>query len=109
MNKNITSLAKVFKALSDENRIKILWFIHKKQCRCKGDQCEYRDETCIKDLSRLLNITIPTISHHIKELINANLITTKKEGRWLYCKINHKAFEKTCSFLSRLSNNKLKL
>ncbi len=106
MSKNITGLSKIFKALSDKNRVKILSFIYEKECKCESNQCEYRNETCIKELSKLLNITIPTISHHIKELINANLITTKKEGRWVYCKINKKALEKACIFLCNLSNIK---
>jgi ArsR family transcriptional regulator, arsenate/arsenite/antimonite-responsive transcriptional repressor len=34
------------------------------------------------------NIGAPTISHHIKELANANLITTEKRGKFLICKVN---------------------
>lgn len=103
MTKNITGLAKIFKALSDESRVKILFYIYKKECKCKSNQCEYQNETCIKDLSKLLNLTLPTISHHIKELLNANLITTKKEGRWVYCKISQRTFEKASIFLNALS------
>jgi len=100
MNKNIKNLAKIFKALSDENRLKILSSVYAKECKCNDGQFSCRNETCIKDLSKLLDITIPTISHHIKELVNANLIITEKEGKWVYCKINQKAFLKTCTFLN---------
>jgi DNA-binding transcriptional ArsR family regulator len=106
MNKDISSLAKIFKALTDENRLKILLFVYKKECKCADSQPSCQNETCIKDLSKLLNITTPTISHHIKELVNAGLIITKKEGKWVYCKINQKAFEKACNFLSKFLNNK---
>ena len=106
MNKNIPNLAKVFRALSDKNRLKILLFVYKKECECKDSQPSFKNEACIKDLSKLLNITTPTISHHIKELVNAGLIITKREGKWVYCKINKKEFEKACIFLSKFLNNK---
>lgn len=106
MNKNIPNLAKIFKALADESRLKILLFVYKKECKCKDNQLSCKNETCIKDLSKLLNITTPTISHHIKELVNVGLIITRKEGKWVYCRINRKVFERACGFLSKLLNNK---
>lgn len=105
MEKSITSLTKIFKALSDEKRLKILLFIYNKECRCEDEKLSCQNETCIKDLTELLNITPPTISHHIKELVNAGLIITKKEGKWVYCRINIKVFEKVHSFISKFSNN----
>lgn len=101
MRKNDKNLANAFKALSDKNRLKILLFIRKQECKCEENKFFCRNETCIKDLSKSLNITIPTISHHIKELVNAGFIMTKKEGRWVYCKINQKSFQKTHGFLNK--------
>lgn len=100
MNKKTENLAKIFKTLTDENRLKILLFIHRKECVCKEEKFSCRNKTCIKDLSRLLNVTTPTISHHIKELVNAGLITTKKEGKWVYCKISQETFQKISNFLN---------
>ncbi|MFO7928134.1 MAG: metalloregulator ArsR/SmtB family transcription factor [Candidatus Humimicrobiaceae bacterium] len=106
MEKSIISLTKIFKALSDEKRLKILLFIYNKGCKCEDEKLSCQNETCIKDLTKLLNITPPTISHHIKELVNAGLIITKKEGKWVYCRINIKVFEKVHGFISKFSNNK---
>lgn len=103
MSKNTKNLAKIFKTLADENRLKILLFVYNQECKCEENKLSCRNETCITDLSKSLSITIPTISHHIKELVNAGLITTKKDGRWVYCKINQKSFQKTCSFLHKFS------
>jgi len=103
MDKNTNNLAKIFKALSDENRLKILLSIYKNECKCIEYELSCRDETCIKDLSKSLKITTPTISHHIKELVNASLIITKKDGRWVYCEINQKTFQKICNFLNNFS------
>lgn len=100
MDRKTASLVKIFKALSDGNRIKILSLIHRGEFKCKcSDKKEFQTETCIKDLSHYLNISIPTISHHVKELVNAGLITTKKDGKWLYCRIDKKGISKAIEFL----------
>lgn len=70
-----------FKALADKNRLKILLFIYEQECKCGENKFSCQNETCIKDLSEQLDITMPTISHHIKELVKTGLITTKKEGK----------------------------
>ncbi len=101
MNENTKDLTKIFKALGDENRLKILSLIYTKECKCNEGKISCLTETCIKDLSKLLDITTPTISHHIKELVNAGLIVTKKDGRWVYCKINQKTFLKIYNFLHK--------
>lgn len=104
MNNNQTALIRIFKALSDENRLTILSLIYKNEARCRCDKKEEcLDETCIKNLSDSLSISLPTTSHHIKELVNAGLITTKKKGRWVYCQINRKVFAQACEFLNRFS------
>lgn len=103
MNKKTENLAKIFKSLADENRLKILLFIHRKECMCNDGKFSCRNETCIKDLSNLLDITIPTISHHIKALVTAGLITTNRKGKWVYCKINQNTFQKINHFLNNFN------
>lgn len=109
MGKKLTNLALLFKTLSDENRLKIIGFVHKRNLRCvlntKG-QCE--DQTCIKDLTKNLDISLPTVSHHVKELVNAGLLTIKKQGRWSYLTINPQRFKEILDFLSLFNNLKLK-
>jgi len=39
-------------------------------------------------LTRKLNVGAPTVSHHVKELVNAELIRTHKDGKQLICSIN---------------------
>ncbi len=101
MNTILTNLTILSKALSDENRLKILLQVHKENLKCmlnKKGQCE--DQTCINDLNKKLNISLPTVSHHVKELVNAGLLTTKKQGRWSYLQINPKRFKELATFLS---------
>ncbi|MDH4330398.1 MAG: metalloregulator ArsR/SmtB family transcription factor [Candidatus Moranbacteria bacterium] len=103
IDKKNEKLDEIFKALADKNRLKILLFIHKQECRCRKNELSCQNEACIKDLAGLLGVTMPTISHHIKELVNAHLITTKKEGRWVYCKINKESFKEVSDFFNGLT------
>jgi ArsR family transcriptional regulator len=92
---------KIFKALSDENRIKILGYIQTKCTERCEDSCE-PDGACASDLAELLGITPATVSHHIKELVDSGLITRHKQGRWVYCTLNDEAFSQAMAFLSKL-------
>jgi len=103
MKKRLESLSKIFSALSSRSRLGILWYIYDKQRRCKGKVLRCRDGACIKDLAKSLNVSVPTVSHHIKELVSAGLVTTEKKGKWVYCEINKKAFEEAVGFLNRWS------
>ncbi len=64
-------LAALFKALGDENRIRILKLLH------SGEKCACR-------LLEELNISQPTLSHHMKILCDAGIVTGRKEGKWIY-------------------------
>jgi len=101
MNKKLKKLSWFFKALSDENRLKILVYVQKRDLKCrlnKEGKCE--DQACIKGLHKHLKITLPTVSHHVKELSTAGLIVTKKQGRWSYLRINPEYFKKINTFIS---------
>lgn len=65
----------LFKALSDETRLKIMNMLKQKEL-CG---CTILDE---------LNITQPTLSHHMKLLLDLDLITCRKEGKWCHYNIN---------------------
>ena len=65
------SMALVFKALSDENRIRILKLLRNgEKCACK--------------LLEELNISQPTLSHHMKILCGSGLVTGRREGKWTH-------------------------
>ncbi len=61
---------KVMKALSDPNRVKILKMLqHKVMCVC--------------EIKAALRIAQPTVSNHLKMLVDAGLVTFQKEGLWV--------------------------
>ena len=77
-------MAKVFKALSNPNRLELYLQIVKKQDTSYKTNCD----CLISDIAESINIGAPTISHHLKELTNAELIFTEKKGRYLVARVN---------------------
>ena len=63
--------AKLFKALSDENRLQILAQLN-------------NEEKCACVLLEKLAISQPTLSHHMRILAEARLVECRKEGKWMY-------------------------
>lgn len=88
-------LAKIFKALSNENRLEI----YKEIAKLENVDYEQKCECSISELLSCLKIGAPTISHHLKELSNANLITTEKNGKFLMAHINKETLEKIRGFI----------
>ncbi|GAA2657373.1 metalloregulator ArsR/SmtB family transcription factor [Streptomyces lunalinharesii] len=69
-----TELAKVFKALGDPVRLRLLSMI---ASRAGG-------EVCVCDLTPAFDLSQPTISHHLKLLRQAGLIDCERRGTWVY-------------------------
>lgn len=78
-------MSKIFKALSNENRLELFLEILKVHEPCFETEC---NECMITDIMDTLNIGAPTVSHHMKELSNAGLVTTERKGKFLAAKIN---------------------
>lgn len=89
-------LAKIFKALSNENRLEIYLQI----VRSNEKEFDAKCECFISDIIDKLNIGAPTISHHLKELSNAKLIFTEKRGKFLVAKVNEELLNELCSVLT---------
>ncbi|MEE1752852.1 ArsR/SmtB family transcription factor [Streptomyces sp. SP18CS02] len=72
-----TGLAKVFKALGDPVRLRLLSMI---ASRAGG-------EICVCDLTPAFGLSQPTISHHLKQLRLAGLIGSERRGTWVYYRL----------------------
>lgn len=76
-------ITKALKALSHPNRFKLFIEIS------RVSQNTYEKEECfVYHIMEKLNIGAPTISHHLKELSNADLITTERKGKFIVARIN---------------------
>ena len=71
----MNNLTPVFKALSDETRLRIL--------RLLKDR-----ELCVCDIADTLSMTQPNISFHLGMLKEAGLIQDRKNGRWIHYSLN---------------------
>lgn len=67
-------LARVFKALGDPTRVKLFSLIAASQS----------GEMCVCDLTAPVKLSQPTVSHHMKILVDAGLVTREQRGRWAY-------------------------
>lgn len=82
---------KVFKALGDENRLRILEMLRGAE-RCA---CMLLDE---------MHISQPTLSHHMKILCDVNLVIGRKEGKWMHYQLNIAEFQKIAVFLQEITD-----
>lgn len=87
----LKQIEKISKALGDSNRLKILKAIQSKEGRL--------DCTVIVSL---LNLAQPSISHHIKKLLEAELIDSHKEGRFYSYSLNKEVFNNYLNTLKKL-------
>lgn len=89
------SLAKMFKALSNPNRLRLFTEIFEARGRYEGG-----GRGCfLNSIMDRLNIQAPTVSHHLKELVEAGLVHTDREGKFVTCSVNPKAIEQLRAFL----------
>ncbi|RII43811.1 ArsR family transcriptional regulator [Galactobacter valiniphilus] len=77
------TLAAKFKALADPNRLKILSIV----------SSSAGDEACVCDIQEPLNLGQPTVSHHLKILVDAGLLSREKRGVWAYYSVVPGALE----------------
>lgn len=92
----LSKLAKIFKALSNEQRLKIFSMLYKLG---KTDVCCIAVEKGFTKACEKIDISRSTISHHFKELENAGLILCSRCGQSISCKINEDALEIIRNFL----------
>ena len=74
----LNSEAKIFKALSDVNRLKIVQLLKE-------------GELCACELTLALSNSQSTVSHHLSVLKNAGLIKERNEGKWSYFRLSEGA------------------
>ena len=76
---NKMDVALICKALSDSNRLEIV------QMLSEGEKCGCK-------LLERFEITQPTLSHHMKTLVESGMVNDRKEGKWHYYSLNTETF-----------------
>lgn len=89
-------LAKAFKALSNPNRLQIYLEIMQRRQMDSKEVCG----CALTDFINSLNVGAPTVSHHIKELVNANLIRVERNGKFITCFLNETVCDQLQDFFA---------
>lgn len=63
--------ADILKLLGDASRIRIFWIL----CHC---------ETCVTNLSAMVKMSSPAVSHHLRQLKAAGLVSARRDGKEMY-------------------------
>jgi ArsR family transcriptional regulator len=89
--------AVMFKALADPVRLRVLSAI---AARAGG-------EACVCDVSDGLDVTQPTISHHLKVLREAGLVTSERRASWVYYRVVPRALDRLSLVLGRYAGSEV--
>lgn len=91
MEQSNQTMARVFKAMGDENRLTILSLLQKgERCACK--------------LQEALQISQPTLSHHMRILVDAGLVSSRKEGKWIHYSLSEAGAQQAKNMLCKALN-----
>ncbi|MHA6792115.1 ArsR/SmtB family transcription factor [Pseudonocardia bannensis] len=82
-------LSRLFKAMGDPVRLRLLSLI----------ASHAGGEACVCDLTGVFDLTGPTISHHLKVLREAGLISGERRGTWVYYRVEPDALRRLSDVL----------
>ena len=85
-----TGLARMLKALADPTRLRLVSMV----------AAHEGGEACVCDLTEPLGLTQPTISHHLKILVDAGILAREKRGVWAYYSLIPAAMDSLSAVLS---------
>ena len=88
------NIVRLFKALGDETRLKILFLLARKN-------------VCAKGISKHLNISEAAVSQHIKVLKEANIIEGEKAGYFVHYSINNDILDELVNFINSIKSKTL--
>jgi len=84
------SMAVAFKALADPTRLRLISIV----------AASAGEEACVCDLTDPIGLSQPTVSHHLKILMDAGYLTRSKRGTWAYYKLVPGALERVSHLLT---------
>lgn len=81
-------LSRVFRALSDPNRLAIFQRVRAgfECCTVRADGGLEESLSTVSEIAAEFDLSLSTVSHHLKELRNAGLIVCERQGQRVYCR-----------------------
>jgi ArsR family transcriptional regulator len=93
---DLAAEAELFKALSDPHRLNVLAALDRA-----------KREVCVRDFTDVLPLNQPTVSHHLRILREAGLITGERRGTWVYYRLAPRARERILTAFASIFRNKV--
>lgn len=94
-NFNLAFGSQIFKACSDESRVRILHLIFKNK------------EMCISDLEHILEFTQTKTSRHLIYLKNSGILSTRKQDQWVFYYLKDEVYEIISQIFQFLNKDQL--
>lgn len=98
----VSKLADAFKALAHPNRLQIYLEVVAHHREKRGMPAPEAGCGVTEFISKL-NIGAPTVSHHVKALVDAGLIRVEKQGKFLTCYLNETLYQELGDFFGPLN------
>ncbi len=87
-NEEAEATARLFSALGDAHRVKIVNLL-----------ATSGEAVCICNLVKPLALAQPTVSHHMKKLVEAGLVDREQRGKWVFFSLNQEAAAKLAGLI----------
>lgn len=89
VRKDAESLAALLKAVADPTRLQLIALINASE----------NGEACVCNLTEPLQLSQPTVSHHLKVLAEAGLLAREKRGTWVWYRTNRTRWQELVQLL----------
>ena len=94
-NEEADATAKLFAALGDPARVKIVNLL-----------ATNREPVCVCNLTKPLGLAQPTVSHHMRKLVEAGLLDREQCGKWAFYSLNEEAVSKLAGLIDLEGGNR---
>jgi ArsR family transcriptional regulator len=85
---DVSATAALFKALADPTRVRIVSLLARSP-----------EPACVCELTPAVGVSQPTVSHHLKKLVQAGLLQREQRGVWAYYSLDRAGLERAASIL----------
>jgi ArsR family transcriptional regulator len=99
-----TSMAALYKALGNPVRLRIAQVLaHRAAYGIPDEECCGEGEVCVCRMTSSFDLSMPTISHHLKVLRKAGLVRTRRDGVWIYYSLIPERLNEAAALLESLA------
>jgi ArsR family transcriptional regulator, arsenate/arsenite/antimonite-responsive transcriptional repressor len=96
----LDTTVRTLKALAHPIRLRIVQMLaDKRSFGIDDESCCAQSEVCVCKITGFFDVSMPTISHHLKLLREAGLVDTRRDGVWIYYSLRREALDEAIEAL----------